>query len=280
MNLKVNLEKMRKMPIVLVKKGRYVAFSGIFAVTSLALTGCNAKELSNSMVVADDYDKISHLISGVVQELSVPGEDFKLVVEYNCMLEDDEEWTVTGNKNLFMKIYTKGLTDDKKVYIDNIHIDTTIMATVKEFDGILQDTMDDRIHNSVMIGFPISDSTYYYGVNTIEGQNDNFIQGVVYGYNGYKNGTVTQQRFLESDYLEKGVFANKITSVVGLLIQDQEHDEPYGVDVLSTLRVDFCNKVTFTKDGELFYKVFEVDDHGEIQVSEVKQGHTRVLNKQ
>lgn len=38
-------------------------------------------------------------------------------------------------------------------------------------NGILQDTMDDRIHNSLMLGFPISDDVCHIGINQIEGQN-------------------------------------------------------------------------------------------------------------
>ena len=286
-NLKVNEKAIKNLRANLIKRSALVTLTSTLVLTGL--TGCDEKELSNSAMSADSYDKINSndynrsfgedIISGIVQELKVPGEEFGLIVEYDCLLEDEEEWTVTGNKNLYMRVYTKGLSSDKKVYMDNIHIDTTIMATIKQFDGILQDTMDDRIHNSLMLGFPISDDTYYYGVNAIEGQNDNFIQGFIHGCQGYSNGSVEEKRFLESDYLSKGVFANKITSVVGLLIQDNEHEVPYGVDVLSTLMVDFCNKVLFVKDGKKYYKIYEIDDEGNVEVIEEEYGKTKVLNR-
>ena len=76
-----------------------------------------------------------------------------------------------------------------------------------------------------------------------------------------------EKRFLESDYLEAGVFANKITSVCGLLIQEEGKDEPYGVDVLSTLRVDFCNVVAFVDDGTKYYQVYEVDEYGNVTIT-------------
>lgn len=281
-NLKINLEKTKKLAKTkLIKKGTYLTLTSALILTSL--TSCSPTELSNNSIASENYDKIdsnNDIITGITQELDVPNEDFKLIIEYNCLLENDEEWTVTGNKNLFMKIYTKGLPENKKVYIDNIHIDTSIMAARKAFDGILQDTMDDKIHNSLMVGFPINDDTYYYGINAIEGQNDEFIQGFVHGYNGYHNGEITQKRFLESDYLKEGVFANKITAVCGLLIQDENSNEPYGVDVLSTLRIDFCNKIAFIdhKTGEKYYKIYEINESGEIEIYEEKIGKTKKLN--
>ena len=97
-------------------------------------------------------------------------------------------------------------------------------------NGITQDSMDDRIHNSLMYGFPISDTVSFYAVNEIEGQNDTFIHGSSLGFSGYSSGYVDEERYVETDYLEGGVYANKISSAYGLLIQNGDN-EPYGVDV-------------------------------------------------
>ena len=206
--------------------------------------------------------------------------EFKLVVEYSCILEDDEEWTVTGNKKLFTKIYTKGLPEGKKVWLNDIHTDTSIMASIKQFDGITQDTMDDGVHNSTLTGFAISDDTCYYGVNAIEGQNDQFIQGFVHGHNGYSNGSIEQRRFLESDYLEAGVFANKITSIYGLLGKDETKDVIYGIDVLSELKVNFCNRVLFvdSKTGNKYYTIYETSEDGIVNQYTESVGSAKKLN--
>ncbi len=134
-------------------------------------------------------------------------------------------------------------------------MDTSIVATTAMFNGIIQDTLDDRIHNSLLLGFPIDNQNSYYGINVIEGQNDEFLEGVAHGYNGYATGTVTTQRRLESDYLEKGVYANKINTAVGLLIEDTQTGSIRGVDVDSTLIIEANNQVTFEeKDDYVTYE--------------------------
>lgn len=65
--------------------------------------------------------------------------------------------------------------------------------------------MDDRIRNSKMIGFSISDEIKLYSTNNIEGQDKDFVQGTFYGLSGYSSyGEIQQERYEESDYLEKG----------------------------------------------------------------------------
>ena len=155
-----------------------------------------------------------------------------------------------------------------KVWIDNVHTDVSIVASKETMNGILQDTMDDRIHNSLMYGFPISNSVCFYGVNVIEGQNDTFIKGSYYGFNGYSSGTVEEARYTEKKYLESGVYANKISSSYGLLIQVGDN-EPYGVDVSSDVVVLAYNKIvteyesgkkeirTYKRDGSYTTEVIE-----------------------
>jgi hypothetical protein len=91
--------------------------------------------------------------------------------------------------------------------------------------------MDDRIHNSLMYGFPIGNDTCYYGVNAIEGCNDDFIQGTFYGYNGYGGGSVTQKRYTEANYQELGVYANKFQLVYDILIMGPNDKTPRNVSV-------------------------------------------------
>lgn len=79
--------------------------------------------------------------------------------------------------------------------------------------------MDDHVHSSQMIGFPIGDDTDYFGVMAIEGMNETFIQGTIYGYNGYYNGSIEEKRFTESDYVTYGVWANKFQIVYDLLVK-------------------------------------------------------------
>lgn len=91
--------------------------------------------------------------------------------------------------------------------------------------------MDDRIHNAQMVGFPVGNDTYYYGVNAIEGCNNDFIQGTFYGYSGYSSGTITQKRYTEADYQTLGVYANKIQIVYDLLVKGSKDLEFRNISV-------------------------------------------------
>lgn len=248
------------------KKFCALALAGVMSLSSMGLSGCGA-----ALVVDDDIESVYDVIDSqgegiqiLPQVLDVPGEDFKLVIEYSLDEDASKKWTITDNKKLFTKVYTQGLPEGVKVYIDNIHTDTTIVSTEEVMNGILQDTMDDRIHNSLMYGFPISDDVSFYGVNVIEGQNDTFIRGSFYGFSGRVSGTVSEERYVEEDYLKAGVYANKISSSYGLLIQVGDN-EPYGVDVSSDVVVLACNQIVTTySDGSQRIKVYNRDGSYEI----------------
>ena len=201
----------------------------------VGLTGCSPKELAPK----EEYDIINQtqensdglLKAGLIQTLDVPGESFKLITEYSCDSATKRSWRVTSDKFLYLKVYTKDLPADTKVYIDNIHIDTSIKSKYATMDGIIQDTMDDRIHNTEMIGFPVGNDICYYGVDAIEGSNQDFIQGTFSGINGYETGEIEQKRYTESDYIKYGVYASKFQIVYDLLIQTPKDSTPRNVSI-------------------------------------------------
>lgn len=239
--------------------------TGILSVAIItSLSACVPNELVSSdldydILDTNDYLANNSLQNGITQELDVPGEDFKLMIQY---MSGVDSWNVTSDKDLHMNILTKGLNSlDKEVYIDNIHIDTYLVSTQPLFNGIKQDTVDDHIHNSEMIGFPIDDTNSFYGINEIEGQNDEFIKGTFYAYQGTGGGNIVEKRRLESDFLSHGVWANKISGVVGLIIRDKKTGETRGVDVKTTLLVAVNNKIEYQKsDGSIV--TYEYDKQG------------------
>ena len=243
-----------------------LALAGVMA---LSFTGCDAVVYNDSIEeIYDVIDSQGENVNILPQVLDVPGEDFKLVIEYSLDEDSSKKWTITDNKKLFTRVYTQGLEEGTKVYIDNVHTDVSIVATKETMNGILQDTMDDRIHNSLMYGFPISDDVSFYAVNVIEGQNDTFIKGSFHGFNGYSSGSVEEHRYTEKKYLENGVYGNKISSSYGLLIQVGDN-EPYGVDVSSDVVVLAYNKIvteyssgkkeirTYNRDGSYTTETIE-----------------------
>ncbi len=262
---------------------------------ALSMTACEFDNVVYNTNIESSYDVIDSQGENVKilpQELDVPGEEFKLVIEYYLDEDTTKKWTITDNKKLFTKVYTKGLPEGMKVWIDNIHTDVSIVASKETMNGILQDSMDDRIHNSLMYGFPISDSVSFYGVNVIEGQNDAFIKGSFHGFKGYSAGTIEEERYTEKKYLESGVFANKISSSYGLLIQVGEN-EPYGVDVSSDVVVLAYNKIiteyesgrkeirTYNRDGSYSTEVIEavVETTNSSSVSESAASKEKVKTK-
>lgn len=255
--LNINEEAFKKLR----KKGKCVLVTGMIGATIL-LSGCGAREVStNSGTQYDVIDTTSDeaLEQGITQIKEIPGQDFNLVIDYKCELEDGERWTVTSDKNLTMEIRTDGCPEGVEVYIDNIHTDTTICSYYPQVDGITQDTMDDRVHNSLMLGFPIADDNSYIGTNKIEGQNETFIQGFVHGYSGYTSGSVTEKRFLESDYLDKGVNANKIGSVIDLIIING--DVVTCTSVNSEVQVSVWPYIMRqNSDGSMTYRYYYLDE--------------------
>ncbi len=201
------------------KKAKIILVVGA---ATLMLAGCEPTEIStNSHVSYDVIDTMDNSIveNGIKQVKDVPGENFKLAINYRCLLDDNAKWTITSDKDLYYDVRTEGLPDGWTVYIDNVHIDTTIISHYPSVDGITQDTMDDRIHNAQMKGFPISDTNNYGNICSIEGQNQQFIQGSFWGFNGYQSGEIEQKRYVESDYLNAAVTGNKISVVYDLIIE-------------------------------------------------------------
>lgn len=93
--------------------------------------------------------------------------------------------------------------------------------------------MDDHVHNSQMIGFPIANDTYYYGVNAIEGSNEQFIQGYMHGYQNYVSGSVESKRVTEDMLQKYNVYGNKFQIVYDLLVK-KENDKEFSNISIST----------------------------------------------
>ena len=200
------------------KKGGIIILT---TATVLILSGCNEQELSpnnNVKYTLIDPAEEDVLENGIKKEEKVLGEDFKLVVNYTPLLEKNEHWTVTKNKDINMEIHTEGLPSDYTVYIDNVHIDIYVDSILPKAVTLKQDTMDDRIHNSQMMGFPISNNNKYSNIFTIEGSNDTFVSGYVSGYNGYVSGSFEEQTLTESKYLKSGIDKNIMESIIDLII--------------------------------------------------------------
>lgn len=88
--------------------------TGLVLTTLVGVTSCVSEEIPYDATI--DYDFID-TNNGEVriepQILDVPGEEFKLVVEYYLDEEISKKWRVTDNKKIYARVYTKGLPDGK-----------------------------------------------------------------------------------------------------------------------------------------------------------------------
>jgi hypothetical protein len=272
--INVNYENIKN----LCEKGKIILVASTIS-GSLLLSGCSSAVATNSNISIDIIDTTSNdsLENGVTQILDVPGEDFKLVVNYRCDLSLDEKWTITSDKDFYTEINTLGLDKDTEVYIDNIHTDTSICSYYPSVDGVVQDSMDDRIHNSLMMGFPISDDNSYVGFNEIEGENESFISGFYHGVSGYSSGTITEKRYTEEYFLYYGVYANKIASVIDLIIVDG--DETRCVSVPSKVQVSVWPYIKYS-DGTYKYFYYN-EENGKVESEKIDEDtyNNKVNNK-
>ena len=127
-------------------------------------------------------------------------------------------------------------------------------------NGILQDSMDDRIHNSLMLGFPIGDDINYYNVFAVEGCNMDFIEGSASGFNGYYTSTISQKRYTEKDYLDAGVWGSKFQIIYDLLIKTPNDKTPRCVSVKTDFVVPVNTEIVYS-DGDSKTKVYKYNNN-------------------
>lgn len=185
------------------------------------MTGCTTYEATPE----EEYARVDStsgdsdfITSGLTQTIKVPGENFSLIAQFNCDRPKERQWRVTSDKFLYYKMFLEGLPDNTEVFIDNVHVDVSIKSKYAYVDGIIQDSMDDRIHNAQLLGFPISNDKSYIGVFAIEGANQDFLSLTYYGYLNY-SGSITERRYTESDYRSLAVTDNKFLFVIDLLVK-------------------------------------------------------------
>lgn len=81
------------------------------------------------------------------------------------------------------------------------------------------------------------------------------------------SGEIYERRRLESDYLSQGVYANKISSVIDLIIID-ENDVTSCVSVSSSLVVPIWPFVKFANNDQEYYKYY-YEENGKIKIKKL-----------
>ena len=72
-----------------------------------------------------------------------------------------EKWRITDNKILYIKLEILDMPEGATILVEHMHADCFIHSYFEDIDGLLQDTMDDKIHGGSTPGFLVSTSYPY-----------------------------------------------------------------------------------------------------------------------
>jgi hypothetical protein len=205
-----------------------------------SLTGCleyESEQLSEDtttdrIAVDEETGKLE-----TKQELDVEGEPFKLVCEYDTGKYDINNWHVTDDKSVNMRVTTKGLPEGYEVYIEHMHADIILKSTSLQINGITQDSMDDYSHAEPSNGFYIDDEIPYYNIFSIDGYTSEFYQLWGYCFGNYGSISSSYQRLTETNIIKVGTYAEKLHIVYDLSITRPDSEHFYNVSVESEILI-------------------------------------------
>ena len=177
------------------------------------LTGCSGEidsainENLPIMGVAEEVLPVEfcHDVDGISIETSYqPGSNYQL-----------EDWNVTDSKTLMMSLKVVSQPIGAEVFVEHVHADVSLAAKYQDYNGILQDSMDDSYHGTNQPGFFVSEEYPYKECFSIEGHSQTLVQGWASMYGG----SVDTVRVTESMLGSHGCIGNKIQVVYNLNIR-------------------------------------------------------------
>ena len=232
---------------ILRKKFLYLGLYGILS--SYTLTGClrlfisptethkSTEDLPEEKFLSptDFFDCFEN--ATLSQTIDVPGESFSLKIDFSRSSDQEQPWTVTGNKNLDMKIVTTDLPENTLVYINEIQMDIYLKSSDVNYGEFLQNSINDYIHNSDLLGFYIDNNSAYYGTFIINGSDQSFNENFSYGNLFVEKGMETEKRYTEKDYLKMGVTDNTFRIVYDLLVKGPNDEDYRNVSAKTSFKI-------------------------------------------
>lgn len=172
---------------------------------------------------------------------------------YTCSYD---EWHITDNKDIIMKLSVITQPDDCKIYVEHMHSDVMLHGYNEILDGILQDTMDDKMHTGTEPGFWVSPAHDYNEIFAIEGYTQWLIEGWSFYYSGYGQGYVETKRLSEDNLIRNKIVGSEVVCVYDIIVETEDGD-CYKYIVKDNFYVkitDQHNTATFTDDPDEEFK--------------------------
>jgi len=130
------------------------------------------------------------------------------------------KWKITDNKNIHIKLEVIEQPENATLFVEHMHADCFIEATKQPVDGLLQDTMDDKIHGGIdQPGFYISKEYPYEEIFSIEGYSKFLIEGWGFVCQYYGWSYVSETRLTEDRLKEVGAIGSELVFVFDICVK-------------------------------------------------------------
>lgn len=198
-------------------KAKVLVVLGLVIAAMASLTGC----IEDETVPKSDLPELNNDLALGKLVISRQVENFSFVTEYRTDY-DTANWRITDSKTLFMSAYLDGAPDNITVLIEHVHIDIGLKSVKAALDGWKQDTMDDKLHTGLQLGFWITNDYPYENTFAIEGFSEHLISGWGFYSSTLGHSHISENRLTEKRLIEKGgVYGNKVQVIYDLLIKSE-----------------------------------------------------------
>ena len=197
-------------------------FSIITITALISLTGCIEEETS---LVPDYLPTLLNDLENGQLTITNNIENITFQTKYSTPY-NTSAWRITDSKTLTMELFLQSAPHNTTIFVEHVHCDINLKAKYAGVDGMLQDTMDDKLHSGNQPGFWISENHSYKNIFAIEGYSQTIIDGWGWMVGSYGAMNIRSERLTEKNLMnEGGVYGSKIQIVYDILIKYD--NEPY-----------------------------------------------------